>query len=78
MQDCANISPKTKIFWLIFPLIALCYAAKNNSSGGKPNGNMVSLFFPKHHNIVFIIILRHCYSKRGQKRRYSRKIGTER
>ena len=77
MQDRLNMSPKTKIFWLIFPLISLCYAAKNNSSGGKPNCNMVSLFFQKHHNIVVIIIssdfLRHCYSKREGKRRYSLK-----
>ena len=44
MQDCVNISPKTKIFWLIFPLIALCYAAKNNSSGGNFFQNITTLY----------------------------------
>ena len=47
MHDRVNMLPKTKIFWLIFSLISLCYATKNNSSGGKPNCNMVSLSFTK-------------------------------
>lgn len=40
MHDRVNMLPKTKIFWLIFSVISLCYATKNNSSGGKPNCNM--------------------------------------
>nr|XP_058966689.1 collagen alpha-1(X) chain-like [Pocillopora verrucosa] len=36
------MTPNIKVFWLVLPLIALCYAAKNSSSGGKSNGYMES------------------------------------
>ena len=79
MHDRVNMPPKTKIFWLIFPLISLCYATKNNSSGGKPNCNMVSLSFPKtsqhcsyHHFVWFSPSL--LFQKRMEKEIFPKKL----
>ena len=41
-QTHMTISPTIMLCLLILPLITLCYAT-NNSSSGKPSGNMVSL-----------------------------------
>ena len=69
------MTPNIKVFWLILPLIALCYAAKNSSSGGKSNGYMVSLFFANisqhwycHHFVWF------CQSVSFQKRMVKEKF----
>ena len=70
-----NMTPNIKVFWLVLPLIALCYAAKNSSSGGKSNGYMVSLFFPnisQHwhcHHFVWL-----CQSVSFQKRMVKEKF----
>ncbi|XP_066019432.1 collagen triple helix repeat-containing protein 1-like [Pocillopora verrucosa] len=42
------MTPNIKVFWLILPLIALCYAAKNSSSGEKSNGYMGAYPYPPH------------------------------